>query len=82
MRQTTCSGMSLGSRSVTSLILWICQLPVLSRANARSAKTKPLQRIDLVQLCDVLLEMHLDVTTSKHIDFGLEAVAVHVTEHE
>jgi two-component system, OmpR family, sensor histidine kinase TctE len=58
------------------------QLLALSRADARSAKPQPLQRIDLMQLCEVILETFLPVATEKHIDFGLEVAPVHVSGHE
>lgn len=58
------------------------QLLALSHVDAHSAKTESLQRIDLVRLCEVLLEMYLDVATSKYIDFELEVAAVHLTGHE
>jgi two-component system sensor histidine kinase TctE len=58
------------------------QLLALSRADARSAKTQPVQRIDLMQLCEVLLETHLDAASAKHIDLGLEVAPVHATGYE
>ena len=39
------------------------QLLALSRADARSAQTQPVQRVDLQQLCEVVLETHLDAAT-------------------
>lgn len=58
------------------------QLLALSRADARSANTQPMQRVDLRQLCEMLLEIHLDAATAKQIDLGLEVVDVHATGHE
>jgi len=58
------------------------QLLALSRADARSANTQPMQRVDLRQLCEMMLETHLDGATAKDIDLGLEAVDVHATGHE
>lgn len=58
------------------------QLLALSRADARSANTQPMQRVDLRQLCEMMLETHLDGATDKDIDLGLEAVDVHATGHE
>ena len=58
------------------------QLLALSRADARSANTQPMQRVDLEQMCDVLLEGHLDAAMAKSIDLGLDAAPVHVTGHE
>jgi two-component system sensor histidine kinase TctE len=58
------------------------QLLALSRADARSANTQPMQRVDLRQLCEMLLETHLDAAAAKNIDLGLEAADVHATGHE
>lgn len=58
------------------------QLLALSRADASSLEAQPLQRVDLKDLCETLLEAHLDRATAKNIDLGLEAQAVHVTGHE
>ena len=58
------------------------QLLALSRADARSLDAQPLHRVDLKELCETLLELHLDAATAKHIDLGLDAQAVHVTGHE
>jgi len=58
------------------------QLLALSRADARSANTQATQRVDLRQLCEMLLETHLDAAAAKEIDLGLEAVDVHATGHE
>ena len=58
------------------------QLLALSRADARSASVVPMQRVDLQQVCEVVLESQLDAATDKGIDLGLEAEAVHVTGYE
>lgn len=58
------------------------QLLALSRADARSADTQAMQRVDLRQLCEMLLESHLDAAADKDLDLGLEAVDVHATGHE
>lgn len=58
------------------------QLLALSRADARNSHSLPMQRVDLQQLCEVLLENHLDAATAKGIDLGLDAAPVHVTGHE
>ena len=58
------------------------QLLALSRADARSANTQATQRVDLRQLCEMLLETHLDAASDKEIDLGLEAQDVHATGHE
>lgn len=58
------------------------QLLALSRADARSLDAQPLHRVDLKDLCETLLEMHLNAASEKRIDLGLELEAVHVTGHE
>ena len=58
------------------------QLLALSRADARSADTVPMQRVDLKQVCEVVLEHQLDAASAKGIDLGLDAVAVHATGYE
>ncbi len=58
------------------------QLLALSRADARSADTQAMQRVDLRQLAENLLETHLDTASAKDIDLGLEVVDVHATGHE
>jgi two-component system sensor histidine kinase TctE len=49
------------------------QLLALSRADAVSADTQPLQRVDLMELCENMLALYLDAAGSKRIDHGLEA---------
>jgi two-component system sensor histidine kinase TctE len=58
------------------------QLLALSRADARSADTQTMQRVDLQQLCEVILEVHLDAATAKDIDLGMDGGDVHATGHE
>ena len=58
------------------------QLLALSRADASSLDAQPLQRVDLKDLCETLLEAHLDRAAAKNIDLGLEAQSVHVMGHE
>jgi two-component system sensor histidine kinase TctE len=58
------------------------QLLALSRADPRSADTQPMQRVDLKQLCGLMLETHLDAATAKDIDLGLEVEPVRATGHE
>lgn len=58
------------------------QLLALSRADARSSDTQSLHRVDLKELCETLLELHLDAAAAKHIDLGLEVQPVHVAGHE
>lgn len=58
------------------------QLLALSRADARSAAAVPMQRVDLQQLCEVVLESALDAATDKGIDLGLETEPAHATGYE
>lgn len=58
------------------------QLLALSRADARSAQAQPLQRVDLQQLCEAVLENLLESATRKHIDFGLDAAHAHISGQE
>ncbi len=58
------------------------QLLALSRADARNIDAQPLQRVDLKELCETMLEAHLDAATAKHIDLGLDTQPVHVSGHE
>ena len=57
------------------------QLLALSRADAGSAQTQPMQRVDLQQLCEVMLETHLDAAAAKNIDLGLDTAEAHTTGH-
>ncbi len=57
------------------------QLLALSRADARSAHTQPMQRVDLQELCEAMLEAHLDAATAKDIDLGLEVAEAHTSGH-
>ncbi|MDR7306016.1 ATP-binding protein [Rhodoferax saidenbachensis] len=58
------------------------QLLALSRADSRSAQGQPMQRVDLKQLCEVVLEAQLEVAMRKDIDFGLDVAPAHVTGQE
>ena len=58
------------------------QLLALSRADARTLDAQPFQRVDLKELCETLLEMHLDAASANGIDLGLDAQAVHISGHE
>ncbi|MBX3586316.1 MAG: sensor histidine kinase N-terminal domain-containing protein [Ramlibacter sp.] len=58
------------------------QLLALSRADARGMHAQPMQRVDLRELCEALLGIHLDAATAKHIDLGLEAQPAQVMGHE
>ena len=58
------------------------QLLALSRADAHTMQTQPLQPVDLKHLCEAMLEAHFDAASAKRIDLGLDAQAVQVTGHE
>ena len=58
------------------------QLLALSRVDARSANAAPMQRVELKQLCEVVLEGHLDIAAAKGIDLGLDATVVHADGYE
>nr|WP_315463772.1 ATP-binding protein [uncultured Rhodoferax sp.] len=58
------------------------QLLALSRADARSAHVQPLQRIDLQQLCEAVLESQLDAAIVKNIDLGLDTSPAHISGQE
>jgi two-component system, OmpR family, sensor histidine kinase TctE len=53
------------------------QLLALSRADAQSAASQPMQSVDLQALCAVVLEQQLDDATAKGIDLGLDIDASH-----
>ena len=57
------------------------QLLALSRADARSLQAQSPERVDLQDLCEVLLEQFLDAATGKGIDLGLEVAPAQVTGH-
>jgi len=58
------------------------QLLALSRADARTLQAQPMQRVDLKELCEAMLEAHLDAATAKRIDLGLDAQPAQVVGHE
>lgn len=58
------------------------QLLALSRADARTMQTQPMQRVDLRALCEAMLEEHLDAASDKRIDLGLDTQPVQVMGHE
>lgn len=58
------------------------QLLALSRADSRSLQPLPLQTVDLKDLCEAILEQHLDAASTKQIDLGLDAQATSVQGHE
>ena len=57
------------------------QLLALSRADARHSQSQPLQRVDLKDLCESLLEAFFEQATAKNIDFGLEVAPASVWGH-
>jgi two-component system, OmpR family, sensor histidine kinase TctE len=58
------------------------QLLALSRADARTLQAQPMQRVDLKELCEAMIEAHLDAATAKRIDLGLDADPAQVMGHE
>ena len=58
------------------------QLLALSRADALSVAAQPMQRVDLNDLCESMLALHLDAATHKGIDLGLEAELAQAHGHE
>ena len=53
------------------------QLLALSRADAQSSASQPMQSVDLQALCAVVLEQQLDEATAKGIDLGLDIDTLH-----
>jgi two-component system, OmpR family, sensor histidine kinase TctE len=58
------------------------QLLALSRADARSIGAQPMLPVDLKELCESLLEAHLDAASRRSIDLGLDVRACSVPGHE
>ncbi len=58
------------------------QLLALSRADASTVAAQPMQRVDLKDLCESVLPLHLDAATLKGIDLGLEAQPAQASGHE
>lgn len=58
------------------------QLLALSRADARTIHAQPMQRVNLKDLCEAILQVHLDAATAKQIDLGLDAQNAQATGHE
>lgn len=54
------------------------QLLTLSRADASGMAALPLQRVDLKDLCESVLAVHLDAAAAKGIDLGLEVQSAEV----
>ena len=57
------------------------QLLALSRADAMSADTQPVHRVDLMELCENMLSLYLDAAGRKQIDFGLEVQPAQTQGH-
>jgi two-component system sensor histidine kinase TctE len=58
------------------------QLLALSRADASAVAAQPMQRVDLKDLCESILPLHLDAATRKGIDLGLEAQPAQASGYE
>jgi len=73
----------IGLRSATRRTSQLAnQLLALSRADASSMASQPLQRVDLKDLCESVLGLHLDAAAAKNIDLGLETGFAQVAGHE
>jgi two-component system sensor histidine kinase TctE len=57
------------------------QLLALSRADATTADSSAMQRVDLKDLCETVLALYLDAAAAKHIDLGLAAEPTQVDGH-
>ena len=57
------------------------QLLSLSRADADVLEVQHMQAVDLKDLCETLLEQHLDAAALKNIDLGLDVTSVRVMAH-
>ncbi|MEG0151240.1 MAG: sensor histidine kinase N-terminal domain-containing protein [Comamonas sp.] len=57
------------------------QLLALSRADARNAEMQPIQKVELKDLCESMLELFIDSASNKGLDFGLEVEPVCVWGH-
>lgn len=58
------------------------QLLALSRADASAAGAQPMQRVDLKELCESILPLHLDAAMRKGIDLGLDTQPAQVSGYE
>ncbi len=58
------------------------QLLALSRADASVTAGQPMQRIDLKDLCESMLPLHLDAASRKGIDLGLEVLPAQASGYE
>lgn len=57
------------------------QLLALSRADTTAADASATQCVDLKDLCETVLALHLDAAAAKHIDLGLAAEPTQVDGH-
>lgn len=57
------------------------QLLALSRADALSADAQPLHQVDLKDLCENILALHLDAAAAKCIDLGLDSQPAQTRGH-
>lgn len=57
------------------------QLLALSRADALSADAQPLHQVDLKDLCENILALHLDAATAKRIDLGIDSQPAQTRGH-
>ena len=57
------------------------QLLALSRADALSADAQPLHQVDLKDLCENILALHLDAAAAKGIDLGLDSQPAQTRGH-
>ncbi|MFI5447121.1 ATP-binding protein [Polaromonas sp. UC242_47] len=55
------------------------QLLALSRVDASNRAGQPLQRVDIKDLCEAVLALHLDAAAAKGIDLGLDAAFAQVS---
>lgn len=58
------------------------QLLALSRADSQAMAVQPMQRVDLKELCEAVLSMHLDAASRRRIDLGLDARPAWINGHE
>ncbi|MCB2017078.1 MAG: sensor histidine kinase, partial [Hydrogenophaga sp.] len=57
------------------------QLLALSRADSASADTHSMEQVDLQELCENMLALHLDAASEKHIDLGIESSPAQTVGH-
>ncbi|WP_302175024.1 ATP-binding protein [uncultured Hydrogenophaga sp.] len=57
------------------------QLLALSRADTLAGDSHARQQVDLVELCETALDVHLDAATERGLDFGLEVQPARTLGH-